>query len=154
MTEPLTDEPLWTRLEPLKDLAKSMLIGKGITPKNIERLARKALTAVYELEVMCDEVARLKDHVALLRRIVVSDTEATLDEVKALEPGKTAEACQVIDLWNALESANAARRIASELRVENAALRRELDTATAALESQGRGSFLAGIRTKGMEVDP
>jgi hypothetical protein len=38
----------------------------------------------------------------------------------------------------------------ARLRAENANLRRELDAATAALETQGQAAFIAGMRTKSL----
>jgi prefoldin subunit 5 len=54
-----------------------------------------------EIHELRAEIARLKAEAAMIRRVTLSPTEQTWDEVKALEPGNTGFAASVIDAWNA-----------------------------------------------------
>lgn len=72
---------------------------------------------------LVEKIEKLEAELALVRRIVALPLEQTLAEVKRLEPGNTAAACQAIDLWNKLSNAEAGTRINRDLRAEVAKLR-------------------------------
>jgi predicted nucleic acid-binding Zn-ribbon protein len=107
------------------------------------------------IDLLIAEVERLRERESDL----IEDIEMFGGAMHALVMGQlgqevlTAERIAEIIRGAAVKTERERRELEAEvarLRAENANLRRELDAATAALETQGQAAFIAGMRTKSL----